>query len=388
MKAGAYDYLIKDPLGDYLTMLPATVENAINYIRVQQELKRYQEGLEKLVEERTVELEKTVNSLKESEQKYRTLIDGTFDIVISTDTDGYMTSWNRRAQQVFEYTDDEIIGKHMSILSSKELPDEQKEIMAEVQKKGFAEGIEIVQVTRDGSRIPVELTVSTMKDGAGHLIGFSAIMRNISERKKAEDELKAHRDHLADLVEERTAKLQESEARYRTVVEDQTELISRWKPDGTLIFVNERYCELFDKTREELIGTSIFSFVSEKSTKRLKSKITTLTPEQPSATDEYLSGSEERKNCWFRWTERGAFDKDGNLIAIQSVGRDITERKLAEEELRKRTEELEMFNKSMVDRELRIIEMKEEVNKLSVELGREPEYPPVWENDTQTNHTE
>ncbi len=49
-----------------------------------------------------------------------------------------------------------------------------------------------------------------------------------------------------------------------------------------------------------------------------------------------------------------------------------------EEELRKRTEELEMFNKAMVDREMRIIEMKEEVNQLCEVLGREPAYPPIW----------
>ena len=56
----------------------------------------------------------------------------------------------------------------------------------------------------------------------------------------------------------------------------------------------------------------------------------------------------------------------------------IEERKQAEEELKKRTEELEMFNKAMVDREIKIVEIKEEVNRLCEELGRDQKYPPIW----------
>ena len=58
--------------------------------------------------------------------------------------------------------------------------------------------------------------------------------------------------------------------------------------------------------------------------------------------------------------------------------REIEERKQVEQELRVRTEELEVFNKAMVDREMRVIELKEKINGLCEELGKEPMYPPVW----------
>ena len=72
-----------------------------------------------------------------------------------------------------------------------------------------------------------------------------------------------------------------------------------------------------------------------------------------------------------------------NAQLYEGAQRDITQRKLAEEELRKRTEELETFNRVMVDRELRIIEMKEEVNQLCEELGRAPAYPPIWRDSAE-----
>lgn len=102
-----------------------------------------------------------------------------------------------------------------------------------------------------------------------------------------------------------------------------------------------------------------------------------MTSENPALTDEYREITPEGNVRWEPWMDRAIFDDEGNVIEYQSVGRDITKRKLAEEALQQRTAELEMFNKAMVDREMRIIEMKEEVNSLYEELGREPAYPPI-----------
>ena len=76
------------------------------------------------------------------------------------------------------------------------------------------------------------------------------------------------------------------------------------------------------------------------------------------------------------------FDDQGDVISLVGHIQDITEQKLAEEALKERTRELERFNKIMVNREMRIIAMKKEVNELCIELGREIVYPPVWEDDT------
>jgi len=156
------------------------------------------------------------------------------------------------------------------------------------------------------------------------------ITRDITERKIAEDEIHALNKELEERVKQRTAEVIESETRLRAVVEDQTEFISRWKPDGTLTFVNQRYGELFGKPPEELVGLSFFSLISIGSLKGLKQNIKKLSPEQPTVTGEYKS----KDGKWYRWTERGIFDAKGKLVEVQSVGSDITERIMAEAALR------------------------------------------------------
>lgn len=182
------------------------------------ELKNSHNRLEQKVEERTSELRQSNKELIReskdrkqaeeaivaSEQKYRTLFDGTFDIVLSITPAGNISSWNKRAEEVFGYTANEIIGKNTSVLVPKELLNKQKEIITKVKESGFVEGLESIRVAKDGTRIPVEMTVSTMKDRDGNLIGLSAIIRDITQRKQAEDELKKHRNHLEEMVKERT----------------------------------------------------------------------------------------------------------------------------------------------------------------------------------------
>ncbi|MES9968137.1 MAG: PAS domain-containing protein, partial [Sedimenticola sp.] len=82
-----------------------------------------------------------------------------------------------------------------------------------------------------------------------------------------------------------------------------------------------------------------------------------------------------------RWLlERGDVVRgdDGKPLHMLGVVQDITQRKLAQEELQRKSEELAGFNEAMVDREARMIELKEEINRLSAELGREAPYPQVW----------
>ena len=83
------------------------------------------------------------------------------------------------------------------------------------------------------------------------------------------------------------------------------------------------------------------------------------------------------------WTNTRLVSAEGARISILCMAQDITSRKQAEEALKRKTEELETFNKAMIGRELRLIELKEEINRLSQELGRPPVYYPVWRRDKE-----
>jgi len=127
--------------------------------------------------------------------------------------------------------------------------------------------------------------------------------------------------------------LRESEERYRAIVEDQTELICRFLPDGTLIFVNEAYCRYFGKKREELIGSSFMPLVLDEDREFVADQFASLAPENPVVTYEHRVILPDGQIRWQQWTDRAIFDEQGRFVEFQSVGRDITEQVRAEEQL-------------------------------------------------------
>jgi PAS domain S-box-containing protein len=135
--------------------------------------------------------------------------------------------------------------------------------------------------------------------------------------------------------------LDESERRYRAVVEDQTELICRTKKDGTHIFVNDAYCRYFGKTRSKILGTKFIPDTGIEEKQKVKNHFSSLTPIHPiggmiNPVD--IPGQGKR---WLKWNNHAIFDDTGNVSEYQSVGRDVTDMQLAEDELRKYQENLE-----------------------------------------------
>jgi PAS domain S-box-containing protein len=142
---------------------------------------------------------------------------------------------------------------------------------------------------------------------------------------------------LAALVRQHAqaaASLRQSQAQYRTVVEDQTELICRFLADGTYTFVNGAYCRYFQRSADELIGQKFWQFVPEYQRPASEAFLASLTPERPVATIEHEVTAPGGEVCWQQWTDRGFFDERGRIVEYQSVGRDITARRQAEEEHR------------------------------------------------------
>lgn len=142
---------------------------------------------------------------------------------------------------------------------------------------------------------------------------------------------------LHDITERRLAKeaLEESEARYRAIVEGQTELICRFRPDAVITFVNEAYCRYFQKTPEEVLGQSVLWILPESQRERARAHIASLqtNPRVAGCEHEVMTSDGERR--WLEWTDRAMTDEHGCVIKIQSIGRDITERKHAEMDLRR-----------------------------------------------------
>lgn len=156
--------------------------------------------------------------------------------------------------------------------------------------------------------------------------------------------------------------LRESEERYRAVVEDQTEVITRFRPDGTLTFVNDVYCRLFGKSRDQLLGGHWKPAVFPGDVPLIESRLRDMSPDHPIVVIENRIYSATGEMRWLQFINRGFYDEHGILIETQAVGRDITEKKQAEDLLRRYAQ--------------RLIEMDEELRRnlaaeLHDEIGRD-----------------
>jgi PAS domain S-box-containing protein len=141
---------------------------------------------------------------------------------------------------------------------------------------------------------------------------------------------------LAALVAQQrrtAAALLESRRQYRSVVEDQTEMICRYRPDGTYTFANRAYCEALWMESRDIVGNTIWTLAPE-GVHRTPAELEVITPTSPIATREVMVNSHGSYPRWQQWRDRGFFDEKGVVVEYQSVGRDITDRKKAEDEKR------------------------------------------------------
>jgi len=130
---------------------------------------------------------------------------------------------------------------------------------------------------------------------------------------------------VAELEAEVSLLRQATAIPYRAIIEDMSELVVRWKPDGTRLFVNDAYCRLFAAPREELIGTTFWPLITEADRERVRERIAALSPDSPVVSGRHRATASGRV-VWMEWVDRAVYDGAGQLLELQSVGRDITER--------------------------------------------------------------
>lgn len=121
---------------------------------------------------------------------------------------------------------------------------------------------------------------------------------------------------------------------YQAVVEDQAELITRYRPDGTLTFVNDAYCRFFGAMREDLIGTVFWHHMPVNDQRRLRAYLDSFTKKNATRTIEHRVHDRSGAVRWLQWTDLAFWDDSGKIVGFQAVGRDITDRKNAEKTLR------------------------------------------------------
>ena len=163
---------------------------------------------------------------RDARRRLAAIVESSDDAIIGQSLDGLITSWNRAAETLYGYSAKEIVGKPLSILVPPDHPDEAPELLERIRRGERIEHLETIRVRKDGSRAPVSLTISPIRDAEGNIIGASKIARDITERKQAERALRA------------------SEARFRQLADAMPQIVWTTGPDGVIDYYNLRWHDL------------------------------------------------------------------------------------------------------------------------------------------------
>ncbi len=256
------------------------------------------------------------STLRESEERYRSLVENSPFGICELDPSGGLLSANRAARTMYQRQGEG--GSSFFAI----LPGPDRERIAGLL--GQASGGETVHFQLETHTGQVYMTCFVpIRDGAGAVQRVMAILQDVSQRRRALDALHA------------------SEERFRRLVEDQSELIVRWRPGGGQTYVNPSYCRYFGTSADEAVGASFFDLVAAADRAEVLRRIEALSPAAPVCHAEHRVVRGDGSLSWVHWTDRAFFDEQGAVVELLSVGRDVTDRKTAELALLRTRQSLE-----------------------------------------------
>ncbi len=289
-------------------------------------IRNLNEGLEKKVAERTEDLARTVEALREEGNQRRAqevdlrrlaaIVESSNDAIIAATLDGIITDWNGGAERMLGFTRSEIIGKPLSLITPMDLRAEPGKYQESLIQGGDVVRQESVRRRKDGKLIHVAITVSPMKDRSGKIIGGSAILRDITERKFMED---AHR---------------RSEASFRSFVENAPYGILRATPEGRIVQANPALVEMLGYASEqEVLGLMMAADVYRN-------------PEERELATQWSKSRESVQGIEVDWKHKSGRpftvrcsahvvrDSQGKVEFLEGFFEDISERRALEQQVR------------------------------------------------------
>jgi PAS domain S-box-containing protein len=241
------------------------------------------------------------------------------EIAIYTKTlDGLIVSWNKGAEQIFGYSEDEILGKHVSILASPERSDEVPQILHRIKHGERVGHYETLRKRKDGTFITVSLSVSPIKDDSGHIVAASTIARDITDRSDLAD----IRNFLA------------------SIVDSSDDAILSKDLDGFILSWNDAAQRLYGYTAEEAIGRCVSLISPPEMPDEIPSIMERLRKGERISHYETTRVKKNGETCYISLTVSPIKDARGKVIAASAIARDITARKRNEEEMKRLMEEL------------------------------------------------
>ncbi|AGB01478.1 response regulator [Methanoregula formicica] len=289
--------------------------------------------------------------LRRSHELYRGVVEDQTELICRFRPDGTIVFANNAYCRYFHTSQKEITGRIFRPEVFVDERDKVRETFRALMPDNPVASVDQRTVLPDGTIRWQHWVDRAIFDARGMLVEYQSVGRDITDVKMAElklqrknEMLHAAYEQLAAAEEELRAsfteldesrqRIRESEERYRAVVEGQTELICRFRPDGTFVFVNEAYCRYLKMSREEIIGRAILPEIPAEERERLARHFKGLTPEHPVGRIDHQTILPGGAVTWQSWVDQAIYDENGRLVEYQSVGRDISDYKKAVRELR------------------------------------------------------
>ncbi|CAG0940245.1 Oxygen sensor histidine kinase NreB [Anaerolineae bacterium] len=206
------------------------------------------------------ERKRVEDQLRYSMQYAHAIVDSSVDMIVTVDKERRIVEFNRAAQETFGYSRDQVLGQHISMLYAD--PQEGQT----VHQTAFADGRLIQEIRNkrsNGEMFPSLLSAAVMRNDQGEMIGVVGVSRDITESKRAEEEIKRLNADLEKRVIERTAQLQETAGLLQTIFDAATNGISVTDIHGDFISVNDSVVRLFgfDK-KQDLLGRPMTEYIA------------------------------------------------------------------------------------------------------------------------------
>ena len=301
---------------------------------------------------RNRELNHSNIELKNSETRTNALFEFAPDGIVIVDQSGAIVKINTQVEKYFGYEKSELIDQPIEILVPEHVRDKhvglRNKYLDDPKMCDLDITLELIGQRKDGTLFPVAVSLSPVEQDDGFLV--MAAVRDITKRKKAEKAI------------------QESEEKLSSYVDNAPNGIFVVDEKGKYLDVNREACILLGYSRKELLEFSIWDIVAPVSSKDALNEFDVLL-ENGKIYGEYL----------FKHSDGHEFymSVDASRVSpIEFIGfcSDITERKHVEEELKERMDELERFSRLTINREEKMIQLKEEINTLLGQIGKDKKY--------------
>ncbi len=253
---------------------------------------------------------------REECERLTAVVESSDDAIIGESLDGTITAWNPGAENLFGYSPVEAMGKPVQMLLPPERINEESEILERIRNGQQVKHFETVRVRKDGTQVHVSVTISPIRDRSGAIIGASRIARDIADRMRAEE------------LRERLA----------AVVESCEDAIIGKSMDGTITDWNPGAENLFGYSASEAMGKPIEMLLPPERANEESEILTRISGGERLEHFETVRLQKDGKRVDVSITISPIRDSSGTIVGASKIARDISERKCAEEELRKSEE--------------------------------------------------